>query len=57
MKLAHVLIAALALAGRTAYCQEDDEPDYGGEDDYGGQGSSEIKHRPCFALSDMIANV
>lgn len=38
MKLAHVLIAALALAGRTAYCQEDDEPDYSGEDpDYGGQ--------------------
>jgi len=41
MKLAHVLIAALALAGRTAYCQEDDEPDYGGEDDYGGEGAGE----------------
>lgn len=46
MKIAHLIVAALALAGRTVHCQEDDDygEDEGGgdvEDNYGGGGDDD----------------
>jgi len=65
MKISHVLIAALALAGRTAFCSEEDyggdeDHDHGGEEDYpnhGGDGDGGDEPPPPSGSVEELTSV